>query len=272
MNVDTVDTGETQALGNTRSRAWCFTWNNYTSEDLVWLLAYCVDHKYVIGKEVGTENTPHLQGYIYFANARSFNSMRELLKNNHVEMARDKTAAMKYCTKEGDFFTNIKKLQDANYFKCLHLRKYDGVVWRPWQQQIIDIMETEPNSRTINWFWESNGNTGKSFLAKYLYLKYGAIIADGKKDNVFNQVKIYLEGHPRMDIKLVILDIPRYNLGYENYGVLEKLKDGLIYSGKYEGGVCVFNAPHVVVFANQPPDETRFSEDRWNIVCIDQDS
>lgn len=269
MSNSVSGTPDTPSRNTNRCRAWCFTWNNYASSDVKYLLEKLSSAKYLFGEETGTAGTPHLQGVVRFANARTFDQCKKIFKNNHIEKCSNWNASLNYCSKDGQTYTNITSKMSRNERL---LKLYDDVVWKDWQQQIIDIVDTQPNSRTVNWFWESNGNVGKSFLAKYLYLKYGAIIADGKKDNVFNQVKIYLEGHPRMDIKLVILDIPRYNLGYENYGVLEKLKDGLIYSGKYEGGVCVFNAPHVVVFANQPPDETRFSEDRWNIVCIDQDS
>ena len=50
-----------------------------------------------------------------------------------------------------------------------------------------------------------------------------------------------------------------------NYGVLEKLKDGLLYSGKYEGGVCVLDNLHVICFANEAPLAGVVSSDRWDI-------
>lgn len=68
--------------------------------------------------------------------------------------------------------------------------------------------------------------------------------------------------------EIVLLDIPRYNKEFTNYGVLEELKNGMIYSGKYEGGLCVFRSPHVIVFSNSKPDKNIMSKDRWNIVNI----
>lgn len=267
MSTDTVDTPSR----NIKVRAWVFTWNNYTAANVSYLVSSLSQDKYLFGEEVGgTTGTPHLQGYIYFKNARSHKSVKKLLKNNWCEPCHNWRASLKYCSKDGETYTNIANLMSRN---DRLLKAYENVVWKPWQKQVIDIIKGDADNRTVNWFWEASGNVGKSFLAKYLYLKYGAIIADGKKDNVFNQVKNWLDTHKQTeDIKLVLLDIPRYNLGYENYGVLEKLKDGLIYSGKYEGGVCAFMPPHVVVFANCPPNTEHFSEDRWNVICIDQDS
>jgi hypothetical protein len=55
-----------------RSRAWCFTINN-PAEDF-WLLSEEVKYehiKYVVyQKEQGESKTPHIQGYVYFTNAR----------------------------------------------------------------------------------------------------------------------------------------------------------------------------------------------------------
>lgn len=63
-------------MADTSSRAWCFTLNNYTDEDII---AYQnLKCKYIVfSKEVGESGTPHLQGYFYFANARSFSSIKK---------------------------------------------------------------------------------------------------------------------------------------------------------------------------------------------------
>jgi len=43
------------------------------------------------------------------------------------------------------------------------------------------------------------------------------------------------------------------------------LKDGVVFSGKYEGGARLFPPPHVIIFANFLPDFTKLSADRWVI-------
>lgn len=68
--------------------------------------------------------------------------------------------------------------------------------------------------------------------------------------------------------KLIVVDCPRSQQDYINYGAIEQIKNGLIFSGKYEGTQLVFNSPHVIVFANEPPDYSKMSMDRWNVVQI----
>ena len=37
---------------------------------------------------------------------------------------------------------------------------------------------------------DEGGHNGKSTLCKYLDLVYNVLLADGKKDNIFNQLKL----------------------------------------------------------------------------------
>jgi Putative viral replication protein len=90
-----------------RSRRFCFTINNYTREHVENLrrIAETPEVTYLIfGKEVApSTETPHLQGFIIFANGRSYNTVRGLLRG-HVEAARGTSdQAATYCKKDGDF-------------------------------------------------------------------------------------------------------------------------------------------------------------------------
>lgn len=267
--VEHLNTPEHQAR-NTKKRAWVFTWNNYTEEDVLYLTTGLSKDRYLFGEEVGNSGTPHLQGVVYFKSPRSFKSVRKFFKNNHIEPCKNWKASLNYCSKDGETYTNVEEKKTR---KERLLNKYTTVTWKPWQQSVLDIIEQKADDRTVNWYWDTKGNCGKSFLCKYLYLKYDAIIADGKKDNVFNQIKLWLDNHKdNEDPNLIILDIPRHSMEYINYGVLEQIKNGMIYSGKYEGGVCVFESPHVFVFSNSKPIESKFSLDRWNIVCMDDNT
>lgn len=263
---DPVEQCETPTR-NTKKRSWCFTWNNYTDDDIKYLVGILSKNgNYLFGEEIGNSGTPHLQGVFRFNSPRSFDSIKKLLKNNHFEPCKNWNASLNYCSKDGETFTNIENKKKR---KNRLLEKYDNVIWKDWQEKVINICESDPDDRSINWIFDEDGNVGKSFLAKYLVLKYDAIIADGKKDNVFNQVNKWFQTHKDHELlKLVILDIPRYNCEYINYGVLEQLKNGMIYSGKYEGGINLFESPHVVVFSNFEPDYEKMSKDRWKVIEI----
>lgn len=263
-------------LGNTsskshklRGRKWCFTINNYNDEDIdtVTQLVLGGGVKYIYGKEVGESGTPHLQGYLEFKNARSFSSIKKILPKAHLEKAKGSTKQnYDYCSKEGDFVSNIdfETFKDKMIKKCLV--EYENIIWKDWQAEILNILKGEPDRRIIHWYWDEEGNKGKSFLCKYIALNYDVIICDGKKDNVFNQVKNMFD--EKKQPAIILLDVPRTSLEYINYGVIEQLKNGLIYSGKYEGGICAFPIPHVICFANCSPDLNSMSLDRWNIVNL----
>lgn len=255
-----------------QSRKWCFTFNNYTEDEYITLIASLKSKKwdYIIGREVGESGNKHLQGYIKCKSCIRFSTLKNIQSKLHIEKAKgtDKQN-ITYCSKEGDFASTFKP--DPEHFRKELIQKilasYAGVKWKPFQQEILTLIDKEPDSRSIHWYYEEEGNTGKSFLAKYIVCKYdGVILCDGKKDNIFNQVNNVILNC--IEPRIIILDIPRSHMAYINYDAIEQLKNGLLYSGKYEGGICVFPCPHVVAFANQLPDESSLSKDRWNIVEI----
>lgn len=88
-----------------RSRAFCITWNNYPT---TWRSTFdSIPLRYwIMGKEVApTTGTPHLQGYLYYENARSIRSVRKSLPGCHVLVARGTAEQNKtYCSKSGDFY------------------------------------------------------------------------------------------------------------------------------------------------------------------------
>lgn len=99
------------AIKGQRLRGICFTLNNYTEVDQknlrdrfdAGMFTYLV-----FGREVGSNGTPHLQGYAHFSKQLSFEQMKEAInKRAHLEYARadgDKFASRWiYCKKDGDF-------------------------------------------------------------------------------------------------------------------------------------------------------------------------
>lgn len=90
-----------------RSRDYCYTVNNYSDEDITQLNALANDALYLVyGKEVApTTGTTHLQGYVYFKNAKSFERVKKLLpKGAHIEATQGTPEqASAYCKKEGDY-------------------------------------------------------------------------------------------------------------------------------------------------------------------------
>jgi len=86
-----------------RSRNWAFTLNNWNP----WTVEVLgdVDCRYMLyGKEVApTTGTPHLQGMVCFSEAKTMKSITKKIPGAHLEIAKDLTALVTYCKKEGDW-------------------------------------------------------------------------------------------------------------------------------------------------------------------------
>lgn len=92
---------------NTRSRSYCFTINHYDDDDLADLILLADQSRYmIIGFEQGEkEETPHIQGYVYFENQRYFKSLSKLIPRAYIATAKGNPKQnYDYCTKEGNFY------------------------------------------------------------------------------------------------------------------------------------------------------------------------
>lgn len=262
---------EFQGEGNTSSspckqispaKRWCFTLNNYNDQDLESFRSivpiFC--DKCIIGKEVGESGTPHLQGYIEFKTKKRPKSVFGFNNTIHWEKARGTPLEnLKYCSK------------DENVFFLLGLPRpvvkmtYDML--RPEQKNIVDIFKNDEDplfGRLVYWFWEPDGNWGKSIVCKYMIDFMEAFVVQGKNNDILHGLKDFYDNKGYVP-KIVIFDIPRCNENHVSYQAIESIKNGFFYSGKYEGGMVRFNSPHVLCFSNEEPNCYNLSEDRWII-------
>lgn len=87
-----------------KASRWCFTINNYTEEEHELLKALECNYL-VIGKEVGENGTPHLQGFVTFKGQKRLSAMKEINRRAHWEPAKGTSEqAANYCKKDGDYF------------------------------------------------------------------------------------------------------------------------------------------------------------------------
>jgi hypothetical protein len=241
---------------------WFFTYNNYNNDDISVLCATFNKEceKYVFQQEIGELGTPHLQGYCHFIKKiRPFSL--QLTKKINWTKAGNKDACIQYCQK-------IDTCAGECYSKGLIIKKKLKTIkdLYDWQQKLITLINTEPDDRTINWIWCDAGNNGKSAFAKYCCINYNAIVISGKRDDMKNGIYQYIQngGIP----KVIIIDVPRCNENFVSYSGIEEIKNGCFFSPKYEGGMCLYDSPHIIVFANTPPKLELMSSDRWNIIQL----
>jgi len=128
----------------------------------------------------------------------------------------------------------------------------------PWQQRILDIVESPPMDRDIWWIYDPFGNSGKTYLARYLVDSKGAFYSNGGKGS---DICFTYDGEG-----IVIFDYVRDSKEYVNYGVIEQIKNGILTSGKYESTTKRFKKPHVFIFANFRAEDGKFSQDRLRVI------
>lgn len=241
---------------------WCFTWNNYCKEDIETLetLFKHLCHKFAFQEETGDHGTPHLQGVISLKKRARWTEFG-LPKCIHWEKCAMVTASYLYCTKidtrSGGVFTlNFDVPEPVRFISNLY----------PWQKSVVEMLKLPPDDRTVFWYWSAKGNMGKSAFCKYLVGNHSAVPAvSGKYADICNLVF----NQDMTKCKIICFDIPRNNGNHVSYSAIESIKNGMIVNTKYETGFKLFNAPHVIVFSNEPPDLSALSEDRWHIINID---
>lgn len=287
------------------AKCWTFTLNNYTDEDDARLQSLSGELDYIVfGREVGDSGTRHLQGFLKFSSKRRMQQVKNAIGGNpHVEVARNPVAAAQYCKKDGDYFESgvlgaagkrsdidefkesvksgvfdIKILRDlhsdvvARYPRfCFdyisdHIpaKEIEEHPFRGWQEDLNTFLNRPPDDRTIVFCVDLTGNSGKSWFCHFYAKKHERVqvMQPGKKaDMAFALDPL---------IRVLFVDAPRSKQGeFIQYDFLEDVKNGYVFSPKYESRVKQLNKCHVVVMMNEYPDMTKLSQDRFHIIRID---
>lgn len=270
MKIDTADTADTTGTkgdGNTssspRSRHWCFTLNNWTEEEKTQLTLEFTKacQKFVFQPEVGESGTPHLQGVISFKNARRLSSLKKFNARIHWERCRNVEASYDYCQKEDT------KVGDAISHN-LPRKLIDPIVkLRKWQQKLRTIYEGEPDNRSIYWILDIVGGAGKTVMCKHICMnRKDAIYLTGKAADM--KYAVYQMIKAGKEVNIVLLDFTRSTENYCSWQGIEEIKNGIFFNNKYESGMCIFNPPHVICFANWMYDPDKLSKDRWVLIDL----
>lgn len=253
---------------NTRGRAWCFTFNNYSNQELQDLKDYFeidTETQFVLGKEIGENGTPHIQGCVRFKSARTFQSMKKLMPKCHIEICKNWNASVQYCKKEGNHSTKL-----ANE-KLICPDPLEGKELYPYQKDIKNRIKEKADDRTILWYWEDTGNIGKTTLTKHFVISCGAIMLSGKANDCKYTVSMWIDSQKKFP-EVIIFHYVRSNEEYISYEAIEAIKDGMFMNTKYECKMVVYPCPHVIILANFEPKLEKLSADRWKVIEIDSSS
>lgn len=153
-----------------------------------------------------------------------------------------------------------KELKDAESSQKQLKIDYSAAILRQWQKVHLKIL-LEQNDRGVLWIWDSVGNKGKSFFARYLEAMHNAyLITSGKHADIY----LAYEYQP-----VVVLDLSRtHSMDKSLYEIIEGFKNGRIFSSKYQSKSKKFKSAKVLVLCNFRPDYEMISVDRLKVVEI----
>jgi hypothetical protein len=136
---------------------------------------------------------------------------------------------------------------------------------RPWQSQLAIELNRNPDPRKIIFVVDSAGDAGKSWFADYWceHFSRGLLMHPAKHADMALVLK---RTNPKP--RVVFVDCPREKLDYFSYTFLEDLKNGRVFSTKYESRMVRFAPPHVIMMMNSDPDMNKLSQDRYHIIRI----
>lgn len=134
---------------------------------------------------------------------------------------------------------------------------------QPWERHLQAILENNTDKRSIHWYYDCIGETGKTVNAKALmYFKNAFYSTGGKAADIAHAYKYQ---------PIVVFNIAASQdskLMDHLYKVLEEFKDGVFSSGKYNSRTKAFKIPQVIVFANERPNEEKLKTNRFKIYDI----
>ena len=204
--------------------------------------------KYIWSEEYGEEgNTPHIQGAFILKGKTKMRAttLGNKFFENGVTLRKLKNwqAAFNYCSKEQNRIETNQKFP-----KPIKIITED--IFYEWQKNIISIIQNEPHERDIHWINGKQG-AGKTQFIKYLVVKHGAIILNGKPSDMKNGIIEYMKNNGGNTPEIILSNIGfDKDLSRIHYSGYEDIKDMCFYSGKYEGGMVCGNNPHLFIFAN----------------------
>jgi len=176
--------------------------------------------------------------------------------------------------KDGEF--DLKRLRDEHPDVCAKYPRFVKEIvgdhqplpeveehpLRPWQQTLHDSLKEAPNDREIIFVVDQLGNQGKTWFAKKYCREYNdaQYMEPGKKADM----AYTLETTKRV----LFVNVTRQQVEHLQYSFLESVKDGMVFSPKYESGMKYLPKMHVVILMNQQPDMSLLSKDRYNIINL----
>lgn len=134
-----------------------------------------------------------------------------------------------------------------------------------WQNELYqEIDDGMFDDRKINFVVDRDGGKGKSWFCRYVKSEKPHItqlLSIGRRDDLAHAID--------PSCSIFLFNIPRGQMEFLRYEVLEQLKDRTVFSPKYHSTTKILEkVPYIAVFCNEHPDMERMTNDRYNIINI----
>lgn len=252
-------------------RAWTFTLNNYNDVDEHHIQTKVKDLcRYIVyGREIGPDNgVPHLQGYLYFRDARQRKAVARLLPKAWLQASRgDAWENRAYSTKDGNVFEFGEPPMEksvaqrkggagnaARFAKAIEHAEagnIDAVKREDPQLFLLHGVRLEslhaPNTMPLDGellheWWVGPSGAGKSRLLWELYPNHFA-----------KQRNKWWDGYKKEDVVAIEEWTPKNDI---TAGALKDWADRYPFSGEVKGGVLRKLRPRkVIVLSNYTPQQ-----------------
>lgn len=257
-----------------RCRAWCFTLNNPGEDDLKEIQArtHGLNRTYiVVGREVGEQGTPHLQGYVEFKSVKSLTQVRAINPRIHWE-ARRGTApeAAAYCKKEGNVALELGECSQQG--KRSDLQEIAEQIVSQ-KRPLVEVAEAAPSQwvryhrgftalyntvhmkprtemPTIWWVYGESGSGKTRFCT------------DQHKDSHYmKDNSMWWDGYNQEEA--IIIDDFELKEWIPGFKYLLRLLDRYRFQGQVKGGYVQINSPFIYITAIEAPDTIFGRHKEW---------
>lgn len=217
----------------------------------VYLLQWMIDndiHKWIIAKETGNDGYKHWQ--VRMNTRYDFARLKQEFPKAHIEQASD---VYEYERKEGNYLTS----EDGPG----QLETRFGEL-RPYQRDILHNLDSQ-GDREVDVIID-DGNTGKSWLARYLYQRGDGFFVPPTITDAKTIIQYVANGY--RGERIIVIDIARSTKWTNSlYVAIETVKDGLVYDARYKTTIRDIHGCKVLVFCNVCPKLDKLSRDRWRL-------
>lgn len=171
-----------------------------------------------------------------------------------------------YCMKEQTRVDGPWTDRDVVMPALRTIKKMEECGLKPWQNDLLWQVD-KYDDRRIHVIIDKSGNSGKTSLMKYVYVKKLGMLVPPM--NCMEDLVQFCMNFPNKPLYVIDMprSMPKKHLA-SMYAGIETIKSGILYDKRYQGRFMLMDEPNVVVCTNVEPKSKYLSVDRWKLWTI----